>query len=370
MVGVTVVGNLQHKESLIMPDRCEKKSPLPENSQQRIRCLIVPAFVVFLLATSGCGQSDSAGNHQGSPWEGYEPYVAVDGGPTYHLLEGYDPKWMEQIKEGVELARAYWGSYGPTHVWILGSEDGSPISEESKKAFLKEYCNWRTASSSERSFSDCLPYAEKNFFDRVDRGDSESMLSGVRDTDPHMAELIFINVHKQFQEHDPISGPLQRGIHEYTHVYQLSIGVMPTWMMEGGALFIENWIPSLDGLGDIKFVMKHVMQNARRRTGNTGFSIEDMEEIEFASNEVAEYYLELVYYSGAWATIFIVHESPTQSVSALRDEFYPLVSEIGWEAALPRYLGMKTKAEFYEAFGDFMEMPLEEQLVYLDELKL
>lgn len=94
-----------------------------------------------------------------------------------------------------------------------------------------------------------------------------------------------------------------------------------------------------------------------------------MEEIETAPPHVAEHHMDLAYDSGAWATAFMVYRSPTRSVSALRDHFYPLVAEIGWEAALPRYLGMRDTQEFYEAFEVFMERPAEQQVSMLDELK-
>ena len=61
--------------------------------------------------------------------------------------------------------------------------------------------------------------------------------------------------------------------------------------------------------------------------------------------------------------------APTQSVSALRDEFYPLVSEIGWEAALAEYLGMESELGFYEAFAAFMELSIQDQLQLFGELK-
>ena len=45
------------------------------------------------------------------------------------------------------------------------------------------------------------------------------------------------------------------------------------------------------------------------------------------------------------------------------------MKELGWEGALPRYLGMESKEEFYEAFAEFMELSIGEQLQLLEELK-
>ena len=114
--------------------------------------------------------------------------------------------------------------------------------------------------------------------------------------------------------------------------------------------------------------MRRIMMIARD-IDDPDVSIADMEEIETAPEHVAKYYLELAYYSGAWATVFMVHSSPTQSVAALRDTFYPLISEIGWEEALARHVGVDNKAEFYEQFDAFMDLPIESQLSVLGEIK-
>ena len=89
---------------------------------------------------AGCSFQSS---EQESLWSDYERLIPMTEGPTYQLLEGYNPLWLSQVKEGVELARSYWGTYGPTHILVLGEEDGQVISAESKKSFLDEYCKWR-----------------------------------------------------------------------------------------------------------------------------------------------------------------------------------------------------------------------------------
>ena len=110
------------------------------------------------------------------------------------------------------------------------------------------------------------------------------------------------------------------------------------------------------------------MESAHR-IEDEGLTIADMEEIESAPKQVAKYHRELAYDSGAWAIVFMVHESPARSVSSLRDEFYPLVKELGWEVALARYVGMESKEEFYEAFAAYMELSIGEQLQLLEGLK-
>jgi len=323
------------------------------------------AITLTLPLLSGCLQ---LGEEPGqSPWIDFEPLVAMEEGPHYHMLEGYDPIWMERVREGVESSRSYWGSYGPTHVWILGREDGDSVRAEARDAFIEEYCACRTASG-DRTFSECQPYAKERFFDVLERGEAEAYLSYVRETDPPMAELVFINVHNWFFEEDPIPDPVLRGIHEYTHVFQSSFPVTPTWMMEGGAVFAEAWLPYQSGRRGLEQVMERCMESAHRAL-RKGRSIAEMEEIETAPKRIAKYHRELAYDAGAWAIAFMIHESKTQSVSALRDVFYPSVTTLGWEAALSEYTGRESKEEFYAAFAAFMASPRTEQLELLRQLK-
>lgn len=325
------------------------------------------SLLPMLLLVIGCGGPAVQEDPGPGRWHGFEPLEAMEEGPTYHLLEGYNPKWLDQVREGIELARAYWGSYGPTHVWVLGCEDGVTISEGAWQDFLEEYCTWRTGNS-RRSIADCFPHARERFQDVALSGAGEAYLSEVREVKPHMAELIFINVHRWSFEEDSIPDPVLRGIHEYTHVFQQSGAEIPTWMAEGGAVFAEAWLPGQEGRREPAELMQRVMENARR-IEDRNLTIADMEEIETAPAHVARFHRELAYDAGAWAMVFMVHHSARRSVSSLRDRFYPLVKEIGWHDALCKYVGMSSKQEFYAAFDQFMALPMEQQLATLAELK-
>ena len=93
--------------------------------------LVVSFLIVWLAATF----------HQTRwrPWR--KPPSHRWKSPTYHLLEGYDPKWKSQIERGVEMARDYWGSHGPAYVWILGNEKDQDIDPEFADAFIDEYAD-------------------------------------------------------------------------------------------------------------------------------------------------------------------------------------------------------------------------------------
>ncbi|HJM58744.1 MAG TPA: hypothetical protein QF446_15620 [Planctomycetota bacterium] len=334
---------------------------------QEVSARPVLHLLFTLLALTGCQEPGQGLNRQPDTRPAFEPLVAMETGPVYHVLDGYDPIWMERVREGIETARAYWGSYGPTHVWIAGSYEGAEIDPAAKRAFVEEYCGSCTFPNGMR-LEDCAGYVESRFLDVAERDESEAYLSYLQDTTPPRADLVFINIHKWFFETDPVPDPTLRGIHEYTHVFQSSFGSTPTWMMEGGAVFAEAWLPVQLGWRGLHGVMERCMESARRVT-DPSMSIADMEDVDSAPGKTIEYYRELAYDRGAWAVAFMIHTSPTRRVSALRDEFYPSVTELGWEAALSRFVGMQDKQEFYAAFESFMGWPLEEQLTLLDDLK-
>jgi hypothetical protein len=144
---------------------------------------------------------------------------------------------------------------------------------------------------------------------------------------------------------------------------------MPTWMMEGGAMFFENWIPQLVNRGDWKLRMRQMMRESKFKLQDLKYTIADMEEIESASEELKEYYQTLAYHSGAWAIAFIILQSPTQNVAVFRDEFYPLVTELGWEAAVAQYSGMDSKEDFYRAFDAFSNLSTNAQMESISTIK-
>ena len=211
----------------------------------------------------------------------------------------------------------------------------------------------------------------ERFSDIAERGESEAYLSWVEEFEQPEAELVFINVHQWYFEGDEIPDPILRGIHEYTHVFQKGFATMPTWMMEGGAVFAEGWLPWIEGRCGYEFMstrMDRLMDRALEMD-DPDLSIADMEDIDTAPANVRKHYRELAYDTGAWAVVYLIHRSPTRSVTAFRDEFYPMVTPLGWEKALATYLGIEDTAAFYRGFDAFMKAPRKTQMVVLQELQ-
>ena len=106
-----------------------------------------------------------------------------------------------------------------------------------------------------------------------------------------------------------------------------------------------------------------------RSVEDPDLTIADMEDIDTASAKVRKHYRELAYDTGAWAVAFLIHQSPSGSVAAYRDEFHPMITELGWEAALARYLDIEDKAVFYRAFESFLKAPRKTQMKVLRDIQ-
>ena len=187
---------------------------------------LIASFLSTGVILSGCMNTTTGDEGTDRSSSERRPFVETKAPPTYHVLSGYDPKWEAHIREGIEMARAYWGSYGPTHVWIGGREDGRPIDGAAREAFIEEYCRWRTAGT-ERTLEECRPYVTERFIDVIESDRPEAYLSWVDEKSQPEAELVFLNVHDWFYEEDAVPDPVLRGIHEYTHVFQMAYGECP-----------------------------------------------------------------------------------------------------------------------------------------------
>lgn len=204
--------------------------------------------------------------------------------------------------------------------------------------------------------------------------ESEAYLSGVPYADPPVAELIFTNPHA-------MGGAIEtRGIHEYTHVFQLSHGPTPTWMMEGGAEFLASYLGARNGWCEFAPELEHNLENMEcqlrentdfkdRNAFYAQFGIHQMEDIDAATEEVKPYYWHLAYMTGTWAVAYIIHSSPSRSIREFSTRFYALVDELGWEQALANYTGFPDKDAFYEGFAEFIVLDPGKRRQMLDELK-
>jgi hypothetical protein len=211
---------------------------------------------------------------------------------------------------------------------------------------------------------ECLSDDGRGMAQKAFDGVTEAFMTMAMDSDPPTAELVFINAHTM----GGVEMMPTRSIHEYAHVYQKAFEFTPTWMMEGGAELLAAHLGEKHGWGDRDQTMGWYLRHLDA-SDDLEFTIRDMEEIETASPEVARWHRELAYEAGAWAVAFAISKSPSRSIRHYFTTFYPMVDQLGWEATLCQYTGMKSTDDFYEAFETFLASPRKDRMAILETLE-
>ena len=283
--------------------------------------------------------------------------------PEYFVSHGYDDRWTAALKAGIDAAREYLGNHGPLQVYVIGQENDELADPVHRAAIADAFCAVHNRGS-DRPLDECLSTDGQEMAQKAFDGRTEAYMTMAMDSDPPVAELVFINAHTMGGEELMPT----RSIHEYTHVYQKSFEFTPTWMMEGGAELLAAHLGEKRGWGDRNQTLKwyaHQLDRAK----DLKYTIRDMEEIETAPPDVARWHRELAYDAGAWAVVFAISKSPSRSISRHFRSFYPMVDELGWQKALCSDTGMKDLDAFYDGFDLFMEQSIADRLAVLDTLK-
>ena len=283
--------------------------------------------------------------------------------PSYFVSHDYDERWVRAIRSGIDVTRDYLGNYGPVQVYIVGQENEELADPAHRNEIAEAFCSIHNAGS-DRPIEDCLADDGGEMARKAVEGASEVFMTAAFDSDPRVAELVFINAHTMGGEETmPVLG-----IHEYVHVYQKSFEFTPTWMMEGAAVLLAGHLGAKHGWGEFEQAMEWCARHLEE-VEDLEYTIRDMEEIETASPDVARWHHELAYEAGPWAVAFAISRSPSRSIGQHYRSFYPLVDKMGWKAALCEYSDMENIDAFYSGFESFMQRPLADRLAVLDALK-
>ena len=286
----------------------------------------------------------------------------LDAPPDYFISHGYDDRWSDAMKAGVDAAREYLGNYGPLQVYIIGQESDELDDPEHREEIARVYCDIHTAGS-DYPMQDCLDGDGRDLVEKAINGESAAYLTMAMDSDPPRAEIVFINAHNFGEEDMPT-----RGIHEYTHVFQKAFEFTPTWMMEGGAELLACHLGEQNGWGMRDRTMEWYARSLEN-ADDLRYTIRDMEEIETAGPLIARWHRELAYDAGAWAVAYLIDHTPSRSIRTYFTEYFPLVDRVGWERALCESTDFETIDAFYEGFERFMDQSLESRLAMLETLK-
>jgi hypothetical protein len=319
-----------------------------------------PEFVTSRLPGDEDDGDHGDGGDRGRP---QQPWTKkVDDPPRYFVSAGYAEQWPSNLREGIDAAREYLGDYGPTHVFIIGQEDEELADPTDQDAVARAFCEVHNEGS-ERPLADCRERDGRDLVRKALAGDTEAYLTMAMESDPPAAELVFINSH-EFGAVDMHT----RGIHEYTHVYQMAFPFTPTWMTEGGAELLACHLGEQRGWGDRSQTMRRYARHLEQAE-DLEYTIRDMEEVESAPPDVARWHRQLAYDAGAWAVAYMVHRSKSRSIGEYFRTFYPMVERSSWQEALCEYTGLPELEAFYQGFDEFLAAPMDHRLSVLESLE-
>ena len=317
-----------------------------------LACSLTASSVVFTAATADPPQAP----------QDQLRLRAISTPPTFLKNEGYDQVWADRVRQGIDAARKYLGNYGPTHVYVLGQLDDELEGEGRGEAFIETMCQ-RRHPNNQRGQLQCLARGEVEQLEKARNSETtEAYLSGIAHVETPFAELFFINPHN-FGNGEAQS----RAIHEYTHVRQMALPVIPNWMMEGSADVLAWHLGELNGGSNLQKFMGYALD--RLKTVQGEYSIEDFEPQVPTKAGAEKYIRHYAYDAGAWAVVFIIHSSPTRSIRDYHDRFYPRVSEVGWKKSLNEYGGFESTEKFYEQFEEFLDRSRAEKMKVLSEIR-
>ena len=285
-----------------------------------------------------------------------------DSPATYFVTTDLSSDSLEIVKDGIQAAENYLGSYGPLRVYVIGSDTNA--TDEA----IEDYCAW---SYNQDQLEHCRSDQGVAIFEMAYYEGSNAFAQHSRGR--HSPTQAFV-----------IGNPLGIGggygskisLHEYVHIYQGAHQLFegadrfgldwPIWMEEGGAEFLAVYLG--DGQGWVSFegAMEEALVTARHlRDLVPNLTIADLAE---NRDRVGDYcglcIGAMQYETGQWAVALLASKT---SIDAVYLEFYPLAYEHGVDTAFFLTFGL-TLDEFLVEFESFMEQPFDEQIAILSTI--
>ena len=354
-----VAGCMAPKEDEATGDTAQTETASTTSTASQDRC-VTPTEADYLYPPYPDVPADCLSNFWDCPLE--PGYASETPTTVCNITEGFDEEGTIQAQfwEAYNYSRAYFGSYGPVYVYMMG-----PTSEESNATI------WELRAQRRAIVDACYPVEQQvdAFYDN-EHGSEELAaansgqggyfsISGNSGCNPLM-DMMVIN---------PMVGEV-RGIvmHEYHHVFQVAHMLthdrdsdygLSSWIMEGQATYSSAWFGEITGWGP-PFV--ELMMGMKAYGGNTspmgideflsregGFDLTDESYWERADVSPAVVYYQL----GAWAWAYLVHSIDGDVDRALKT-FIEDVPIMGRSASFELHFG-RTMEEFFDEFAEFVE---------------
>ena len=278
------------------------------------------------------------------------------------------------VKQGVQAAEEFLGSYGPFRVFIIGTDI------QAADDMAKQFCDWAYEDSYRSS---CYEEGQGVELREI------AEYGGNNGFAQHSRELSAPN--QSFVMGNPFrygygENSSQIAAHEYIHIYQNAHKVMvkqpplweeldpgmPKWLEEGSAEFLALYIADKnqwtdDHVSKINFRsrMTEALQSAKDlRKTYPGLTIRDIETSELRDMVTCHGCQgRLQYETGQWATAWLVNMT---SLDHFYKVYIPSISEYGGEKAFENSFGLAID-EFYAEFEAFMNLATETQMSILQE---
>ena len=145
-----------------------------------------------------------------------------------------DTSLANKITQGVDLVRKFMGTASNTRIFYM-----HPNGVSADYEIIKEnYCNWAGESSNPNCASQQISSAQNGGGDYYVSPSIECSDSCGNDY-AAVGSSVWMNIHEN-DFNNNAKNVVERAVHEYTHAVQMSFGgPIPTWLMEGGAVFME-----------------------------------------------------------------------------------------------------------------------------------
>ena len=273
----------------------------------------------------------------------------------YYFAEDIPKVNKERFKISIEAASDYFGRYGRTEIYVVGSD------EDAMERLIDQWCIARQSLNS--SYESCRNDRNKNMFEGYRQKSLVDQygagINGRKDLGIHLLVSAYPGY---FDEDDPAEFGWANVMHEYFHISQLAHAegdMGPVWWVEGTAQFLDKWLTEkLQSEGKLP-----ILTEPFDFIGHMSWTLRDARRWWAEGNRLElEGGPELFLWLGPWTTAYLLNS--IDNYRALQDIFYPNIRELGFEGAFERTFNIPYN-DFNEIFRQFMEKPIEEQLSIL-----
>ena len=314
--------------------------------------------------------------------------------PEIFFTDDISPIVRQGVIESINMAREYFGNYGPVEWWITGRD--LSLTEDFTRLFIERR---EERNQLRGTFEEMYQRKYEDFYQQA-TGQAYSGLNGERGMGLHVLNMPGKRVDGNWNN-DPnfneseflqqnLHHTLDTVIHEYFHLVHMANifdhegqendcgNFKPsesggTFWIEGGAMYYESYIPEKlfsDGV-EIKWenvregFFKDNMRRFMEEIKENRISCEKENFMDFCGGGSIQNNPCHPYRYGPWGVAYV--NNKVNDPDAFWKTLIPLVNELGFEGAFQTTYGI-TLEQFNEEFTEFLELPIEQQLEIIPDI--